>query len=369
MLISTYASRNRDGVRQFPVSLGSVEGVVLEGEGDEEVIDVKWWQRRYARKLAAIKDGGNEMVLSSTLSEKVDYDDVARKVTRYSEQVSEEQRQQQQQQPRRGKRTTVKKFLTVKPGQREEREDNSERPRISNIWNSLIRLRSTIDLRLNLGRYRNVNNYETAMSKPDAEQEIFVQMISLAMPNLRRLTLVTTLLSLPVLQHFQNLTHLEFSGHSLSSPSETLQVLRSLPNLTSLSLGRGPTIYDRDSGLDTDLLHKYQCVTEEVLRGLNPLLALRIVHLTKAHASPFLTKKMLRAALESHNMSLRELRLFSDHPIDREAFQALLDLLPQCLALERINLVLTVAEPKGSQLFDISEYLPPSVYKKDILLR
>lgn len=75
-------------------------------------------------------------------------------------------------------------------------------------------------------------------------QEDLVRAVAGSSSKLKRLNLITDLIILDCLQGFQNLVELTWSGYSLSSPSETLEVLTLYPHCTRLLSSAG-----KDTGI------------------------------------------------------------------------------------------------------------------------
>ncbi|KAK2812410.1 hypothetical protein FQN50_001411 [Emmonsiellopsis sp. PD_5] len=237
-----------------------------------------------------------------------------------------------------------------------------EEPRlIRGLWASLQAIQPVKRLMIHL--YRKYTSPDPSVKLCDIEQELFLNMVSAAIPSLEHLTLHTNLVALDFLRTLQSLNHFQFSGYSLSNPDDTLRILRSLPNLRALSLQRYPQIYDRDCySVPTSDLHNYLSITPMVIEGLNPLSILKITHLDHSIPSPNITLSFLKAVVTTHRESLRSLSLFSNHQFTLHEFYGILGLLSELL-VEDLSFRFEV--PKLEKTFDILPFLPSTLRHLD----
>ena len=119
--------------------------------------------------------------------------------------------------------------------------------------------------------------------------------------------------SLRFLSGLRNLRVLDFSGFSVTQPTEMLDVMSRLTHLEELKI-IGPL-----HGLRRRQRYGYQhrlvvqSFTDSVLQGMKPLKKLTIceVAVSTHHEPTFLTEEMLKALYLTHRDSLRELTIYS----------------------------------------------------------
>ncbi|KAK2783885.1 hypothetical protein FQN52_009404 [Onygenales sp. PD_12] len=238
----------------------------------------------------------------------------------------------------------------------------AQKPRlIRGLWTSLQAIQPVKRLMIHL--YRKYPSPDQPAKSRDIEQELFLNMVSTAIPSLEHLTLHTNLVDLDFLRNLQSLNYFQFSGYSLSNPDDTLGILRSLPNLKALSLQRYPRTYDRDCYfVPTSDLHNYLSITPMVIKGLNPLSILKITHLDQSIPSPHMTLTFLKAVITTHRESLRSLSLFYDYRFALHEFYGILGLLSELLVED---LFFRFEVPKLENTFDISPFLPSTLRNLD----
>ncbi|KAK2750297.1 hypothetical protein FQN55_002444 [Onygenales sp. PD_40] len=238
----------------------------------------------------------------------------------------------------------------------------AQEPRlIRGLWTSLQAIQPVKRLVIHL--YRKYPSPDQPAKLPDIEQELFLNMVSTAIPSLEHLILHTNLVGLDFLRNIQSLNYFQFSGYSLSNPDDTLGILRSLPNLKALNLQRYPRIYDRDNySVPTSDLPNYLSITPMVIKGLNPLSIFKITHLDQSIPSPHMTLTFLKAVITTHRESLRSLSLFYDYRFALHEFYGILGLLSELLVED---LFFRFEVPKLENTFDISPFLPSTLRNLD----
>ena len=193
----------------------------------------------------------------------------------------------------------------------------------------------------------------------DKAQAALLATIAESCPKLESLTLVTDLIGLECLESFRNLGFLAWSGYSLSSPQETLQILNSLPYLHTIRLERFDEQLDREHySVYTYQLRQYISFTGAVLRALKPLRSFQISHTTTRIRSDFLTVAMIQA-LASHGESLKRLEILCSGSVERDVIDEVMAL---ATSLRRIT-HWTVGLQYGSpfEQVDLKSCIPASV--------
>ncbi|KAK2788319.1 hypothetical protein FQN53_003853 [Emmonsiellopsis sp. PD_33] len=248
------------------------------------------------------------------------------------------------------------------PSPDQESKSPAQEPRlIRGLWTSLQAIQPVKRLMIHL--YRKYPSPDQPAKSRDIEQELFLNMVSTAIPSLEHLTLHTNLVDLDFLRNLQSLNYFQFSGYSLSNPDDTLGILRSLPNLKALNLQRYPRIYDRDNySVPTSDLPNYLSITPMVIKGLNPLSIFKITHLDQSIPSPHMTLTFLKAVITTHRESLRSLSLFYDYRFALHEFYGILGLLSELLVED---LFFRFEVPKLENTFDISPFLPSTLRNLD----
>ena len=226
---------------------------------------------------------------------------------------------------------------------------------IKTTWDGLSALPNVQKLWISLGRGRGGNERRDFK----IEQQLLLDVVPAAMPNMRSFTFFPSLISLRFLGGFTELRELRFTGYSTSTPEDTLIILRSLKRLHTLIVYRYPEFYDGDSSIVTAELPKYLSLTPDVISGLNPLRELVVYHMTSKIPSAHVTTSVVESLRLAHRESLQSLRLHSDHVIDEEVLRELLRLMSQTVHLRRLSLRLILNGHLEN--LDIRPFLPATV--------
>jgi len=175
----------------------------------------------------------------------------------------------------------------------------------------------------------------------DVEQRLILSMISAAWPFLHQLTFVANLVPLGFLSNFRSLRSLRWTGYSLSTPAETLEILNGMGALEEMSLYRYSDNYKNEYYVTTALLEDHISLTPEVLSQLRPLKSFEITHMALRARSSHLTAPMLGALAMRHKHSLRKLRLSSDRLVEGPVMEELVSFVEEA-NLKSLQLSLTV---------------------------
>ncbi|KAE9366078.1 hypothetical protein N431DRAFT_495852 [Stipitochalara longipes BDJ] len=188
------------------------------------------------------------------------------------------------------------------------------------------------------------------------EQQLILEMISVACPTLQTLIMANSSerLNLSCLTNFHNLRHLSFNGKFGNSPEETLQILRSLRHLDSLTLVRLPPNRDLWS-IQTNFF-----VTPDMIEKMNPLRSLSLMYLAHQTPSDFLSAPMLQA-LANHKDTLRSLAIDIFCCVDGHLVERLLAFISTSY-LTKITIMLRI--PKNFACLDVQSYFPATIQKR-----
>lgn len=161
--------------------------------------------------------------------------------------------------------------------------------------------------------------------------------------------------SLDFLKHLQYLRQLRFTGHSKSTPMETLNILSRLRHLAGIELIRSirPKVHD---GLDVDLSGPNSVsLTREVIRELRGLKIFAIEERSNHNGSPaFFTPGFLQTLASSQRISLQRMSVS-------------LDFVPVLSAQHSFGAFLAVSSIKHLEILwprldaDLMEFLPRSI--------
>ncbi|KAF2093600.1 hypothetical protein NA57DRAFT_61308 [Rhizodiscina lignyota] len=174
---------------------------------------------------------------------------------------------------------------------------------IATLWNSFTKLENVSSFTLGMG-----GSHPKGADIWRAEQRLLIEMLTAAVPGLRKLSIYSTPMPLTYLEGFAKLEHLTFTGFSESTPSETLQILNALPCLTSIELRWDQAAYDR-SQKPRWIGDKFS-FTPDVLKGLKPLTSFGISCYEEYIGARYIgSNAAMFHALSAHLQTLRSLKL------------------------------------------------------------
>lgn len=163
--------------------------------------------------------------------------------------------------------------------------NNNNSSVISSTWTALSSLRTVKGLTTNI--YPAQRGDPVSLGQDfNVEQQLILEMISSAIPNVYHFSVVSNLQPLTYLRHFHNLKLLNFCGYSESSPDETLSILRSLP-LETLRIEHFGDDFARVNSANLSF-------TPDVLARIKPLESFSISHYDSSRSRHF-TPQMIRS--------------------------------------------------------------------------
>jgi hypothetical protein len=178
-----------------------------------------------------------------------------------------------------------------------------------------------------------------------------------ACSELRQLHFFGPFTSLKFLRSFQNLHSLAFSGYSISSPEELLDILRNLPKINTLILRRYP---DWSLKMQSDAYQNLMqniSFTPDVLRNMRPLKRIEFVHSSWRDPTDHITEEMM-SALQVHFASMEALSIWSDAVCHPDTLEGIMNFVTKS-KLKCLNLSLYL--PPGIEATEICKRIPPTV--------
>jgi hypothetical protein len=183
------------------------------------------------------------------------------------------------------------------------------------------------------------------------EQNLIMEMVSHACPRIQTLTIAKSSerFNLSYLTNFHDLRHLSFNGKISTSPEDSLQILRSLKHLDTLTLVPPPARSWLPSAISS--------LTPGIIGKMNPLRSISLMCPSHLPPSDIFSAAMLQA-FASHKDSLRSLSIDVYHSIDGALMEELLNFISTSYLTK---LTITLCVPKPCACVDIHSYFPASI--------
>ncbi|KAL9115719.1 MAG: hypothetical protein Q9227_000087 [Pyrenula ochraceoflavens] len=262
-------------------------------------------------------------------------------------------------------RRMIKEMLSP-PQEAAPSADVRQNPRISipTLVTALQSLSGLQSIWVNTGGKSGASATSPEAYLPD-QQFLLSLLVSCSRETLRELSFPAAgLTPLTFLRSMPQLRLLRFSGYSLSSPEETLEVLRSCPKLREMSIYRYPEFYDKEHNTVTSDLERHVSFTPSVLAGMHPLTVFQISHMSSQVSSHTLTLDMLDAVVGTHADSLRQIRIGADGTISDELARKILETVRDLQKVEIVEIRFKVRfEMSGLGKKELAEFVPVSALK------
>ena len=178
------------------------------------------------------------------------------------------------------------------------------------------------------------------IAPPDLVEET-VKFVANTWPKLSSLTLMIDSTSLEPLARLRGLTSLQFTGFSLSDPTQTAKVLQSLPCLTHLHISGPPAPrrpwQTKGAGWGR---RTYQSITSSTLAAMKTLRNFSIseIPIPGRNEPVFINQENLTTIRDQHATNLRHIRISTPMFLDQGTIRAIHEVLEMTHSLESVDM-------------------------------